>query len=490
MNYQQQKVKSIHFKRLKNLKDIQVSLEQPLTALMGTNGSGKSTILHALACCYKPIDDNLPNYKFSQFFTPTVDSIWQGSEFVLNHSYRNDKDHEEVETAYSKKSDRWTPRYERRVGRTVFYIGINTAVPIIEEEKAQSFINYQTQILEDDLSQKIKDKAGYIMNRDYSSYNLLNSKKKKYIGVEYNSIKYSSLSMSAGEQRVFYIISQIFNAPKYSLILIDEIDLLLHVSALKKLIKVIYERAEDKNLQIVFTTHSLDILNMIDFVKVYYLDNTLEKTLCLENINPDMIYEISGDRIRPIKVYVEDDLAEAIIASITESLKISRYVEIIKFGAAINAFSVASGLMISNKLSEEMIFVLDGDEYKTDEEKTKRIDETLTGTSKDSIEMRKQLKGKILQFNLPNDMKPESYLHKLLKELPQDNEITNYAKTIRKEEDTHKYVDEIIYGIGFSSKEVGLSKVIDTAKDHLEWDNFIEPIKNWLIETSIVNICE
>lgn len=482
MKHSQQKIKNIHFKKLKNLKEITLNLEQPLTALMGTNGSGKSTILHALACCYKPENEELMNYKFSQFFTPTVDSLWDGSEFGLEHSYRNGKKFEEITTTYSKRKDRWAPRYDSRIARTVFYIGINTAVPVIEEEKSQSIINYKTAPLTDEISKKIKEKTGYIMNRDYSAYNLLNSKKKKYIGVEYNSIKYSSLSMSAGEQRVFNIISQVFNAPKYSLILIDEIDLLLHVSAFKKLLKVIYARAEEKELQIVFTTHSLNVLEMKSHIKVYYLDNTLEKTLCLENINPDMIYEISGDRIRPIKVYVEDDLAETIIASITEKLVIGRYVEIIKFGAAINAFSVASGLMISNKLSEDMIFVLDGDEYKTDKEKGKRIDETLTGTSKDSQEMRGNLKEKIIQFNLPLNMRPELYIHKLLRELPEENEIVNYAKTIQKEEDTHKYVDEIIFGIGYSNKEVGLSKVIDTVKNHQDWNYFIKPIEDWLIQ--------
>lgn len=483
MSYQQQKIKEIHFKQLKNLKDVHISLEQPLTALMGTNGSGKSTILHALACCYKPMDDISPNYKFSQFFTPTVDSIWQGSEFILKHSYRNNREHEEVKTSYSKKTDRWSPRYERRIGRNVIYVGINSAVPIIEEEKAQSFINYQTEILDDDVSQRIKDKASFIMNRNYNSYNLLNSKKKKYIGVEYNSIKYSSLSMSAGEQRVFYILSQVFNAPKYSLILIDEIDLLLHVFALKRLLEVIYNRAEEKNLQIIFTTHSLEVLNM-EFIKVYYLDNNLEKTLCLENINPDMIYRLSGTRVRPIAVYVEDDLAQFIIESITETLNIKRHVEIIKFGAAINAFSVASGLMLSNNLDDKVIFVLDGDEYKSDEEKAKRINETLTGTSKDNEQMRESLKEKIIQFNLPDKMRPELYIHKLLNELENDSEIISYAKDIHKEDDTHKYVDEIIYGLGLI-KEVGLSKVIDTVKVHPEWEEYIRTVKEWLIEQKV-----
>lgn len=31
--------------------------EKPLTAILGPNGCGKSTVLHALACCYRPPKD-------------------------------------------------------------------------------------------------------------------------------------------------------------------------------------------------------------------------------------------------------------------------------------------------------------------------------------------------------------------------------------------------------------------------------------------------
>lgn len=43
--------------------------------------------------------------------------------------------------------------------------------------------------------------------------------------------------MGAGEQRVFKILSALYSVPKYSLVLIDEVDLLLHTNALRRLIK-------------------------------------------------------------------------------------------------------------------------------------------------------------------------------------------------------------------------------------------------------------
>src|SRR5271156_6351143 len=65
----------------------------------------------------------------------------------------------------------------------------------------------------------------------------------KPIGVVNNGQSYSSLSMGAGEQRIFYILSEIIGAPNFGLILIDEIDLLLHEDALTRLLKIINELA-------------------------------------------------------------------------------------------------------------------------------------------------------------------------------------------------------------------------------------------------------
>ena len=53
MQISEQYIESIHFDKLKNLKDLTLNFSDTrLTAIMGVNGAGKSTILHALACCY------------------------------------------------------------------------------------------------------------------------------------------------------------------------------------------------------------------------------------------------------------------------------------------------------------------------------------------------------------------------------------------------------------------------------------------------------
>ena len=83
MQISEQYIESIHFDKLKNLKDLTLNFsETRLTAIMGVNGAGKSTILHALACCYKPLDgETREDYKFSYFFTPNPYALWNDSKF-------------------------------------------------------------------------------------------------------------------------------------------------------------------------------------------------------------------------------------------------------------------------------------------------------------------------------------------------------------------------------------------------------------------------
>lgn len=294
-----QVIHTMEIQLLKNLRNLTISFEgSELTAIMGVNGSGKSTILHALTCCFKPIPGYArTDWKFSSFFTPTSEYLWQGSSFILHHSYRiGAVSHNNVSTHYCKTTDRWAPKYERRPTRHTVYIGIDTCTPRIEQEKAISLIHFTTTSpLNNDTARSVKQMAGIVMNRCYDGYHLHTTKTGSvYLGVEYNGRRYSQLSMGAGEQRIFKILGEVFSAPKYSLILIDEIDLLLHTDALKRLILIIKERAQEKKLQVVFTTHSQTVIEMSDLVNIRHIHQTPLLTLCFNETKPDTIFRLTG----------------------------------------------------------------------------------------------------------------------------------------------------------------------------------------------------
>ncbi len=343
MQISQQRLHKLEITKLKNVKDLCISFESKnITGILGPNGYGKSTILHALACCFQPPNEEQEDYKFSNFFLPSPDALWEGSELKIIHTYRQASQlHENVEQSYGKSSDRWKPIYKRRPTRNIYYFGVDSCVPLIEAEKRNVKINYSTSNVSEDIITTILEKASYCLNRQYDAYNIHDpGKGRKFIGVEANGIRYSALSMSAGEQKIFLLLEKIFRATKYSLILIDELDLLLHDSAMKNLIKVVSERAQSHNLQVVFTTHRESILELSNLINVRHVFGTSEKTLCFNETKPDAINRLTGSQPRLIEVFVEDDLAVAIIKKVAGQLGISRHVSVQRFGAAMNCFTV------------------------------------------------------------------------------------------------------------------------------------------------------
>ncbi|EBZ5665786.1 ATP/GTP-binding protein, partial [Klebsiella pneumoniae] len=242
-------------KCINNLREIDLS-PSSVTAILGPNGSGKSTILHAIACLYKPYHNDPKkeevtvgeNHRLVDFFPASPDGEWNGSNFSATLSYRKGKVETNRRTFQYGKSEpagsRWLEIYARRPEREVYYLGIDKCVPMIESEK-KGKVKYVTSSLSDDISILVRTNASFILNKEYSSLNSHTQPNgKEMIGVECDGVSYSSLSMSAGEQKIFQILNVVFNAGKNSLILIDEIDLLLHDAAFKKLIKVIKERAD------------------------------------------------------------------------------------------------------------------------------------------------------------------------------------------------------------------------------------------------------
>jgi len=290
----QQVTHSLSIKKLKGISSLdEVRFdEKPLTAILGPNGCGKSTILHALACCYKPAEgSDQQNWQFRDFFTPTTDSTWAGSSLAMVHSYRDGTtEFTNLRTEYRKNADRWSPRYVNRPERYVQFIGIKSCVPQIEEETYTSAINYQTETHAD--AGLIMSKMGTVFNRAYTELNIHQARaKRQYPGLALDGTRYSALAMGAGEQRVLEILSAVFNAPKYALLLIDEIDLLLHTAALTKLIEILFQRAQEKSLQIVFTTHREAILELKNMVSIKHIHTVkaVSKTYCFSNTKPDAL---------------------------------------------------------------------------------------------------------------------------------------------------------------------------------------------------------
>lgn len=483
---------SIKINKLKCIKDMNALnfTPHPLTAIMGPNGSGKSTILHAIAGIYRP-EEGHPgeDHKLMDFFPRSPDAEWNGSEFQITHTYRKGRDFIGDDKKHYVKADavgsRWIQIYARRPLREVYYLGIEKCVPMIESEKKNN-IKYETSNVSSDFIDLLLRKSSHVLNKPYTSFNHHRQPNGKFfIGVEASGIRYSSLSMSAGEQKVFMVLETIFKAEKNSLILIDELDLLLHDIALKNIISVIYERALEKNLQVIFTTHRESVIKLSSMINIRHVLNLAERSFCFEETKPDAINRLTGVRVTSVEIYVEDAVAEAIVKKICASMRGTRYIRVIKYGAAVNAFTILAGMLLRGDNLDNILFVLDGDVIKTQEEKSNVIKKVLTGNDHRSVTLREQALEKVSQFRLPEGKNPEQCLHELLTQVDVQNldddalEIIETARVIHFREDSHDYLTQIIDMLGLD-RSVGLTRIVDLAAKHQHWQEITVDLEHWL----------
>lgn len=477
MSISQQRIKSINIVKLKQLENIECSFEgNNLTAILGINGCGKSTILHALACCYQPIDKG-ENHKFSEFFLPSNYNAWEGSSFSIRYSYRENATERPNNTrSYKKTADRWT-RYVNRPKRDVYYVGINSCVPDIEKEKVRSKITIARNE-ENAVIQTIINKVSYILGGIYQNCYNGAREKRKYRIVKRDDIEYPSITMGAGEQRLLTILEAVYSAPKYSLILIDELDLTLHTQALNRLLDVLNERSQEKGLQIIFTTHRESITCRTD-INIRHLYRTSNKTFCFEGVNNACMDAITGMNSRPIKVYCEDRLSRSIISHIAKDLKIQRFCDINTFGDIANGFTVASVKAAENIDIENILIVLDGDKYNSIEGKENVLKQRFSGNSQYELDIRTRALTLIKEYNSPQHHSPDRFIIDTLKTYNPNGEIYDVIEQLGELQDDHDYIEEIATKLGIDKRTAG-EDIIREIKDSEEWINYIQPIKDWL----------
>ena len=482
------KIKSIRFNRLKGLKEIEINFSDTITAIMGVNGAGKSTVLHALACIFK--SDN--NHQFKDFFVPNSDSLWDDSKFTVVYEV----DGKEKPPIEYTKAKQWLPQSDRRPSREVYYIGIESCLPEIEKRTSASQILYKSTELEDKISLKILSYMSRIFDRQYDALfdnELMGSvlegppdiEKMKSLqhlsGIRIKGgPKYSSISMGAGEQRVYKLLMILLNAKPSSLLLIDEIDLLLHISALRILLEIIEEIANNRNMQIVFTTHSLDIISIYSIPKIQYIFEEQSELTVYDQITDELVFDLTGvNNSQPkYRLYVEDTLAKEVIRRLVKNEygNLSDF-DIITFGSIENAFTLAASFVLDNSNHCNDLIILDGDKYISEVDKIKQLKSKITGTEDDIEKRREKAMSFITQFNLPESVAPEKFLYDLIiSEFPHSSQGYNEARRIKRVDDSHEYLYIILQKLGYRESDI-VEEIFKYCNSCEVFENYIKTIK-------------
>ena len=492
-----QVLKKLIINTLRGVKNLEISFEGcPVTGIFGLNGSGKTTILQTVMCLYR--DKNSENTKMSRFFKYTTNANkWIGSSYsaVMDY-YQLSKRHIQITDRtikYSKHGSEWTPRQASKPDRNIIYISLSDSIPDIEKV-SDSRVTFRP-LVGEALDNQISIAATQIMGVDYQNLKISKIDKLDCFTVDRNNVMCHSLNLGAGEQKVFRILQRLYRAPQYSLLVIDEIDLTLHTAALRRLIHVMVLEAQkpDRQLQIVFTSHRQELMKNAKF-NVRYILNTQAKTFCLDNPSENCYEQLSGTPEKYLKVYVEDDIAEAIITKCIQECEMSKHFVACRFGSITNSVRLALGIACQYDDLDEMddtVFFGDGDvEEFTKEEKIKiQIDKTLSG-GEDFLQQRRDKVLSLVKHFCPQTINgrkqhPEEFIHCALGSIDENNciypEIVKDSNAILNVADHHDYVKELL------DKGYALKDIINLVSMTNLWNDYVTDVKKWIQDRKIAH---
>ncbi|MGP2427132.1 AAA family ATPase [Yersinia bercovieri] len=506
----QLRLKDIQIQSLKGISDCIITFpaDKKVTAIMGMNGSGKSTIIHALACCYKPRDfTSKENNRFSDFFTPHDDNNWRDSGFTA-HFYAgslNNRDNKilfvptsapnDVFTQVYSKVSRWQPVYARRPVKESLYLGLQTLGTLSDDLAASRHARYVSQNFEPAyIKQKILESMCRVLEADYSDL-MTCTTNRGYTFSKFtkNGITYTEHTMGAGEKRVFEVLKAAHDPllRPNGLLLIDELDVLLHEKAFKKLVEELIVIAEEALLEIVVSTHRESIVQFRRAINIVSIFNMGTGITAFPGVSADALRQLTDIQPEMISVFVEDELARTAINVLLEREALTDKVDVELFGAAENSAVVLAGLMLAGTDIKKVICVLDGDVHRTVSERHKIVNKCLTGT--DKREQRRVVITRIFEFSLadfPPKGAPE-YNHKRWFEaidptIVSAEESAEYAKlrqfsmSINGLADWHEYYDRLNHLARKSNIEHTILSYI--SKYSLAWNNYISAVRQEIID--------
>lgn len=248
-----------------------------------------------------------------------------------------------------------------------------------EQLKTMRLWNVETIVKNVHLNASQVAAVSYILGRNYKSIKFLEHRLWGTRGgtamLSTDKLNYTEAYAGSGEFAVVSLIMNLFSAKEKSLILLDEPEVSLHPGAQKRMMEIIYQLVETNKHQLILSTHSPVLVNMLpkEAIKLFTFDQETEITKISQCISPDEAFVELGHDISERTIIVEDKLAKEVIERAIKSdavLSNSFNVKYIPGGAeTILGKHLPSHAIVGRP---DVIFLMDGDKNKN--EKKPKID--------------------------------------------------------------------------------------------------------------------
>jgi AAA15 family ATPase/GTPase len=363
-----------------------IELGSVMTAIAGQNGTGKSTLLGWISQASdfkqknKTLLDTPYKSKYSEIFRFCPENDYDKSYNISIH-YEDGLVEESkiMTTRFIESENRYRVDFDGRgiaIDFPVIYLGLKRLIPLATE-KTITLQDLELIGADKNLFAKLSKEILYL-TRDIIQAEFVKSPNKQIFAMKTND--YGHLGNSAGQDNLGQIISSILSFSrlknelkenyKGGLLLIDEIDATLYAGSQVKLIDKLFGLAKTLNVQIVFTTHSIEILEHLsqkigDETKINFLKWNNKNAINQVNPNIELLKNIikvqtgKAKKVEKIQFICEDIVAEHWSKNLLNGTDLKEKVEVIKG-------PFPDGTLIEMANSKHPIFkttnfILDGD---------------------------------------------------------------------------------------------------------------------------------
>jgi predicted ATPase len=341
-----------------------VNFDFPVTAIIGTNGGGKSTILGAAAIAYKTIRPAL-------FFPKS--SIGDDSMGNWGIGYdlidKTKSSRQTIQRSARFKRSKWVR--DDLMERSVLYFGINRTVPAGErrEFKKLATVNYNFTGARAALVTSIQNEVARVLGKDVSKFEVaaITPKQSFYVGGD-GTLSYSEFHFGAGESSILRMVGEIELADKNTLVLIEEIENGLHPVATRRMVEYLLDVANRKSIQAIFTTHSEDALLPLPSEAIW---SSIDGKVRQGRVSIEALRAITGRIDQKMAIFVEDEFAKEWVEAIIRSALAERVEEIGVYAVSGEgqAYSIHHGHRKNPALRDRLksLCILDGDSSKEED---------------------------------------------------------------------------------------------------------------------------
>ncbi|QOC24658.1 AAA family ATPase [Microbacterium hominis] len=295
-------LRRVILRKVRGFENKEVSFDFPVTALVGPNGGGKTTILGAASLAYRSVEPGRFFAKSGRYDSSMVK--WSIEHGVIDKTVDVAS---EIRRSVNFPTSKWnrTP-FEREV----LIFGVTRTVPATERSDLRLARGSRFKAIgEVDFPDSVRFAAQKILGKSIDGYSELDVTSRATLFAAVDSAtknRYTEFHFGAGEASIIRIVSKVEAAPENSLILVEEIENGLHPVAVRRLVDYLLAIARDKSCQVIFTTHSSEAIEALPPEAVWAaFDNEVVQGA----LNIEALRSLTGRVESQIAIFVEDDFA-------------------------------------------------------------------------------------------------------------------------------------------------------------------------------------